>query len=291
METWDVEEEHLIALIYEINRLGQSLLEFGEGVYGPYYSSRLAVIALSMLGIDGNSPESPAGHPTVDAGNTGTGPEGFDAGSYSYLFNSEVFLNENLLAEILAGIRQNGDGFYKTKTRTTKTGPAVIWEIEESLIIDLIKELHRLGRVMAKHEDEPYGVYFSTNLPDIILRMLGIPESYSGIPYEDFHELVKKDDDGSEKGRTKHPAAYDGSFDYDMFRYSMSDETLKKHLDYRRAHREEYRRIRAEQAKLGDKLHEPDAYDALYDEIIKAIDTGKIRPDQPETGNEDQKSE
>ena len=121
--------------------------------------------------------------------------------------------------------------------------------------------------------------------------MLGIPESYSGIPYEDFHEIVKKDDDGPEKGRAKHPAAYDGSFDYDMFRYSMSDETLKKHLDYRREHRDEYRRIRAEQAKLGDRLHEPDAYDALYDEIIKVIETGKIRPVQPETGSEDQESE
>ena len=128
----------------------------------------------------------------------------------------------------------------------------------------------------------PYGVYFSTGLPDIILRMLGIPESYSGIPYEDFHELVRKDDDGPEKERAKHPAAYDGSYDYDMFRYSMSDETIKKFLDYKREHRDEYRRIRAEQAKLGDRLHEPDAYDALYDELIKAIDTGKIRPDQPE---------
>ena len=71
----------------------------------------------------------------------------------------------------------------------------------------------------------------------------------------------------------------------------MSDETLKKHLDYRREHRDEYRRIRAEQAKLGDRLHEPDAYDALYDEIIKVIETGKIRPVQPETGSEDQESE
>jgi hypothetical protein len=294
METWDVEEEYLIALIYEINRLGQSLLKFGEKVYGPYYSSRLAGIALSMLGLDGNSPKSPAGDTTVDAGNTGTGPEGFDAGSYSYLFNSEVFLNENLLAEILAGIRQNGEGFYKTKTRTTETGSAVVREIEESLIIDLIKELHRLGRVMGRLEGDAWSEYFSTDLSEIILKMLGIPESYSGIPYEDFHELVKRDDDddntntngGPEKERAKHPAAYSRSFDYDMFNYSMSDATLKKFLDYTREHRDEYRRIRAEQAKLGDKLHEPDAYDALYDELINAVKTGKIRPDQTQSDSE-----
>ena len=71
----------------------------------------------------------------------------------------------------------------------------------------------------------------------------------------------------------------------------MSDETLKKHLDYRREHRDEYRRIRAEQAKLGDRLHEPDAYDALYDEILKGIETGKIWPDQPESDSENNKSE
>jgi hypothetical protein len=178
----------------------------------------------------------------------------------------------------------------RTKTQKTVTGPSVIWEIEESLIIDLIKELHRLGRVMARLADDPYGVYFSTNLPDIVLRMLGIAESYSGIPYEDFHELVKKDDGGPEKGRAKHPAAYDGSFDYDMFRYSMSDETLKKHLDYRREHREEYRRIRAEQAKLGDRLHEPDAYDAFYDELVKLARSKEIRPDQGQSGGEDHES-
>jgi hypothetical protein len=287
METWEVKEDHLIALIYEINRLGQSLLEFGEEAYGPYYSSRLAEITLRMLGLEGTPVEISAGDPAGNAGSTSDDPEGFDAGPYSYLFNSEVFLNENLLGEILAGIRQNPDGFYIKKTRTTETGSAVVWEIEEKLIIDLIKELYRLGRVMARLEDKPYGVYFSTGLPDIILRMLGIPESYSGIPYEDFHKLVKKDDDGSEKGSAKHPAAYDGSFDYDMFRYSMSDETIKKFLDYKREHRDEYRRIRAEQAKLGDRLHEPDAYDALYDEIIKGIETGKIRPDQPESDSED----
>jgi hypothetical protein len=243
MESWEVEEEYLIALIYEINRLGQSLLKFGEKVYGPYFSSRLAGIALSLLGLDAAPDEKPA-----DA------PEGFDAGPSSYLFNSEVFLNENLLAEILAGIRQTSEGFYRTKTQKTETGGSVIWEIEERLIMDLIKELHRLGRVMARLEDDPYDVYFSTDLPDIVLRMLGIPESYSGIPYEDFRELVIKDDDGPEKERAKHPAAYDASFDYDMFRYSMSDASLKKFLDYTREHREEYRRIRAEQAKLGDKL-------------------------------------
>ena len=62
----------------------------------------------------------------------------------------------------------------------------------------------------------------------------------------------------------------------------MGDGKIKKFLDYTREHLDEYRRISAEQAKLGDKLHEPDAYDALYDELIKAIETGKIHPDQPE---------
>jgi hypothetical protein len=275
METWEVEEEYLIALIHEINRLGQSLLEFDEKVYGPYFSSRLAGIALNMLGLDAAPDEKPA-----DA------PEGFDAGPYSYLFNSEVFLNENLLAEILAGIRQNSDGFYKTKTQIAETGSAVVWEIEERLIMDLIKELHRLGRVMGRLEGDAWSEYFSTDLPEIILKMLGIPEAYSGIPYENFHELVKGDDDGDntgtnggpEKERAKHPAAYSRSFDYDMFNYSMSDATLKKFLDYTKEHRDEYRRIRAEQAKLGGKLHEPDAYDALYDELIKLAESKKKSP-------------
>jgi hypothetical protein len=291
METWEVEEEYLIALIYEINRLGQSLLKFGEKVYGPYFASRIAVIALSMLGIDAVSSEPSAGDPPGNAGSTGDGPEGFDAGPYSYLLNSEVFLNENLLAEILAGIRQTSEGFHRTKTQKTETGSSVVWEIEERLIMDLIKELHRLGRTMGRLDGDAWSEYFSTDLPKIILKMLGIPESYSGIPYEDLHELFKKDDDGPEKKRAKHPAAYDGSFDYDMFNYSMPDASIKKFLDYKREHREEYRRIRAEQAKLGDRLHEPDAYDAMYDEIIKAIETGKIRPDQPEPDSENNKSE
>jgi hypothetical protein len=44
MEIWEVEEDQIIALIYEINRLGQSLLEFDEKEYSNYFSSRLAAI-------------------------------------------------------------------------------------------------------------------------------------------------------------------------------------------------------------------------------------------------------
>ena len=51
---------------------------------------------------------------------------------------------------------------------------------------------------------------------------------------------------------------------------------MKKFLDYTRKHQDEYRQIRAEQAKLGDKLHEPDAYDALYDEMIKLAKSEKF---------------
>jgi hypothetical protein len=162
MEIWEVEEDHLIALIYEINRLGQSLLKFDEQEYKNYFSSRLAEIALSMLGLGGD-------------GISGDGVNGFDAGPYSYLFNSEVFLNENLIAEILAGIRQNSEDFYKTEAQTTQTESSVVWEIEERQLIDLIQEINRLGRVMARLEDDPYDAYFSTGLPEIILKMLGTP--------------------------------------------------------------------------------------------------------------------
>jgi len=287
MVMWEVEEEYLIALIYEINRLGQSLLKFGEQVYGPYFSSKLAEIALGMLGLDGARANKIADGAPGNTGSIDDEVEGFNAGPFSYLFNSEVFLNEALIGEILAGIRQNSRDFYKTKNKTTVTGSSAVWEIEERFIMDLIKELNRLGRVMGKLEDDAWSEYFSTVLPEIILKMLGIPESYSGIPYEDFPELVKKNDDGPEKGRTKHPAAYSRAFDYDMFNYRMPDAALKKYLDYKREHREEYRQIRAEQAKLGDRLHEPDAYDALYDEIIKGIETGKIRPDGSQPDGED----
>lgn len=281
MEQWEVEEDHLIALIYEINRLGQSLLKFDEQEYKNYFSSRLAVITLSMLGIDGASPEK-AG----DDGISGDGVNGFDAGPYSYLFNSEVFLNENLLGEILAGIRENSEGFYKTKAQATETGSSVVWEIDERLILDLIKEVNRLGRVMGRVDNKSYDTYFATDLPDIILKMLGIPEDFSGIPYEDYPELVKNRDDEDKTGtdenpeeeREKHPAAYSRSFDYDMFRYKMRDETIKKFLDYKRKHQDEYRQIRAEQAKLGDKLHEPDAYDALFDEMIKLAKSENDKP-------------
>jgi hypothetical protein len=89
--------------------------------------------------------------------------------------------------------------------------------------------------------------------------------------------LVKSRDDDNKTGtdekpeeeRPEHPAAYSRAYDYDIFNYKMPDEALKKFLDYKREHRDEYRQIRAEQAKLGDKLYEPDAYDALYDEMIK----------------------
>ena len=276
MEIWEVEEDQIIALIYEINRLGQSLLEFDEKEYSNYFSSRLAAITLSMLGLDGASPDSPAGESIGGDGISGDGVNGFDAGPYSYLFNSEVFLNENLIAEILAGIRQNSEDFYKTEAQTTQTESSVVWEIEERQLIDLIREIHRLGRVMARLEDDPYDAYFSTTIPDIILKMLGIPEDYSGTTPEDLPELVKSRDDDNKTGtdekpeeeRAKHPAAYSRAYDYDMFNYKMRDKTVKKFLDYTRKHRDEYRQIRAEQAKLGDKLHEPDAYDALYDEMI-----------------------
>ena len=282
MEQWEVEEELLIALIYEINRLGQSLLKFDEGEYGPYFSSRIAVITLSMLGLNGTASGSPVGDDEI----SGDGINSFDEGPYSYLFNSEVFLNENLIGEILAGIRQNSEGFYKTKAQTTQTGSSVVWEIKERLIVELIQELNRLRTVMGRLEDGPYDAYFSTDLPDIILKMLGIPESYSGIPYEDIHEIFKSPDDDNKTGtnekpdkeKAKHPAAYSRAYDYDMFNYTMRDETVKKFLDNKRKHRDEYRRIRAEQAKLGDRLHEPDAYDALYDEMIKLAKNKNDKP-------------
>jgi hypothetical protein len=278
MEIWEVDEEHLIELIYEINRLGQSLLKFGEEEYGPYFSSGLANIALRMLGFDGTSADSPAGSDGI----SGNGVNGFDAGPYSYLFNSEVFLNENLIGEIMAAIRQNNENFYKTKAQTTETGSSVVWKIDERLILDLIKELYRLGRVMARLEDDAWSAYFSTDLPNIILKMLGIPEDYSGIPYEDFSELGKSRDDDdkteSEKEEAKHPAAYSRSFDYDMFNYKINDPTIKIFLNHKRKRQDEYRQIRAEQAKLGDKLYEPDAYDALWDEMIKLAKSKNDKP-------------
>jgi hypothetical protein len=70
----------------------------------------------------------------------------------------------------------------------------------------------------------------------------------------------------------------------------MRDETIKKFLDYKRKHRDEYRRIRAEQAKLGDKLYEPDAYDGLYDAMIKLAKSKKICSDQPQSSDEDHES-
>jgi hypothetical protein len=195
-----------------------------------------------------------------------------------------VFLNENLLREIFTGIRQNNEGFYKTMTGTAETESSVVWKIEERQLIDLIREIHRLGRVMGRLEGDAWDAYFSTGLPDIILKMLGIPEDYSGTTPEDLSELVKGRDDDNKTGtdekpeeeRPKHPAVYSRAYDYDMFNYKMRDETVKKFLDYTRKHQDEYRRIRAEQAKLGDKLHEPDAYDALYDEMIKLAKNKKI---------------
>jgi hypothetical protein len=197
-----------------------------------------------------------------------------------------VFLNENLIAEILAGIRQNSEDFYKTEAQTTQTESSVVWEIEERQLIDLIQEINRLGRVMARLEDDPYDAYFSTGLPEIILKMLGIPEDYSGTTPEDLPELVKSRDDDNKTGtdekpeeeRPEHPAAYSRAYDYDMFNYTMRDETIKKFLAYTRKHQDEYRQIRAEQAKLGDKLHEPDAYDALYDEMIKLAKSENDKP-------------
>ena len=282
MEIWEVEENHLTALILEINRLGQSLLEFDEEEYRGYFSSRLAEITLGMLGIDGNSNDSPAG----DDGISGDGVNGFDAGPYSYLFNSEVFLNENLLGEIMAGIRQNSEGFYKAKAQTIETESSVVWKIEERQLIDLIREIHRLGRVMGRLEGDAWDAYFSTGLPDIILKMLGIPEDYSGTTPEDLPELVKSRDDDNKPGtgekpeedKPGHPAAYSRAYDYDMFNYKMRDATVKKFLDYTRKHQDEYRQIRAEQAKLGDKLYEPDAYDALFDEMIKLAKTENDKP-------------
>jgi hypothetical protein len=206
MEIWEVEEDHLIALIYEINRLGQTLLKFGEQAYGPFFSSRLAEITLSMLGLDRNSNDSRAG----DDGISGDGVNGFDAGSYSYLFNSEVFLNENLIGEILAGIRQNSEGFYKTKAQTTQTGSSVVWEIDQRLILDLIKEVNRLRLVMGRLEGDSYDAYFSTDLPNIILKMLGIPEDYSGTTPEDLPELVKSRDDDNKTGTDEKPPATQG---------------------------------------------------------------------------------
>jgi hypothetical protein len=293
MEYWNVEEDHLISLIYEINRLGQTLLKFNEQAYGPFFSSMLAGITLRMLGLDGASPEK-AG----EDGISGDGIMGFDAGPYSYLFNSEVFLNENLIGEILAGIRQNSESFYKTKAQTTETGSSVVWIIEERFIMDLIREVHSVGRSMGRLEDDAWEEYFSTDLPDIILKMLGIPEDYSGIPYEDYAELVKPGDDENENSAdekleeesAKHPAAYSRSYDYDIFNYSMSDESLEKFLDHTRERRDEYRQIRTEQAKLGDKLHEPDAYDALYDALIEGVKAGKISSDQSQSGSEDHES-
>jgi hypothetical protein len=235
-----------------------------------------------MLWIDGTSNDSSAGGDGI----SGDGVKGFDAGPYSYLFNSEVFLNENLLGEIMAGIRQNSKGFYKKEARTIETGSSVVWRIEERRLMDLILEVNRLGPVMGRLEGDAWSAYFSTTIPEIILKMLGIPKDYSGIPYEDYAELVKPGDDDNknsadenpEEERAKHPAAYSRSFDYDMFNYRMRDETIKKFLDYTRKHRDEYRQIRAEQAKLGDKLHEPDAYDGLYDAMIKLARTENDKP-------------
>ncbi len=262
METWKVEEDHLVALIYEINRLGQSLLEFDEKEYSNYFSSRLAEIALGMLGADGASAD-----PNGEGAESGDGVKSFDAGKYSILFNFDYFLNENLLREALAEIRQNCMNSYKAEAQITENGSPAAWQIEEKLIIDLIRELARLGGVMAKTHHESYDTYFATRLPDIVLDMLGIPESYSGTIPEDM--LKEKED------RPEHPAAYSRGYDYDIFNYVMHEDRLKKYLAYKREHQDEYRRIRAVQAKLGDRLNEPDGYDWLMDEMLNALKSKK----------------
>jgi hypothetical protein len=73
-----------------------------------------------------------------------------------------------------------------------------------------------------------------------------------------------------EKNKPEHPAAYSRAYDYDMFNYTMHEDRLKKFLDRTREHRDEYRQIRDEQAKLGDKLYEPDGYDEWADRLIKS---------------------
>ncbi len=260
MEQWEVEEDHLIALIYEINRLGQALLEFDEDEYKHYFSSRIAEIVLGMLGVDGAS-SGPAG----DSAESEDGVRGFDAGHYSILFNFDYFLNEKLLREALGEIRQNCKDSYKTLAQTDETGAPAAWQIEEKFIIDLIMELARLGQVMARTYHKSYDTYFSTRLPDIVLDMLGIPESYSGTTPDDVRD----------KDRPEHPAAYSRGYDYDIFNYNIGEEKLKKYLDYNREHQDEYQRIRAEQAKLGDRLYEPDGYDWLMDEMLNALKSKK----------------
>ena len=57
MIVWKVSKEQMMALIQEINLLGQKMLKFDEKIFSEYFSSRLAEIVLNMLGLPGNSPE------------------------------------------------------------------------------------------------------------------------------------------------------------------------------------------------------------------------------------------
>ena len=175
MTVWKVDEDHLAALIYEINRLGQEMTKFDPEIYGIYFSSRLAEIVQSMLGIDNNSSGLPAPDPSGNRCDTDDCAAGFCAGAYSAIFNSTVFLDEDQLKETLTGIRQTRDGYYRQDAEMMPDGSFSVWEIEQDHIQELILEINRLGRQMAKLDGEPYGTYFSTGLPDIILDMLGLP--------------------------------------------------------------------------------------------------------------------
>ena len=94
MTTWKVEEDDLLLMIYEINRLGQEMAKFEPEVHNIIFSSRLAEIALNMLGIKETSISFSLPDMSGDSG-------GFKAGPYSIIFNSIAFQNENLLPPFL----------------------------------------------------------------------------------------------------------------------------------------------------------------------------------------------
>lgn len=100
--------------------------------------------------------------------------------------------------------------------------------------------------------------------------MLGLPDTYTE-PWTE-EDLKRLAGNGDVPDKEKHPAEYNRCYDYDIFNFDVFQQRdrLKRFLKRVRERQGEFEKIKAAQAKLGDKWEESDRFLESFIKRIKS---------------------
>ena len=112
---WEIEEDFIIELIQELNRLGQEMAGIEIEAWGTYFSINLPTIILEMLGIpdDYTEPITEEDFREDDNSYEKEHPAEFYGSFYYDMFNYPSFQGREKLKQYLDGIKDRQDEFKK----------------------------------------------------------------------------------------------------------------------------------------------------------------------------------